>query len=697
MTDVIAHPVKGGVSSAPPITLRNDVIEVGIDPGTGGIVKLTDLRNGQEHMHAPTGRIFRITGPRNGMGSAAIDSEFQSGEVAESSERRLVLRFTELNAHDYDATPLTIPAEVEVQYWLEDGPELFTGITITNRSENAFEQVHFPLISGWTGYAGKGVDLLTTGSIANHGTVDPHADNISREVDWYTLLGAFEKWELPFPVRGATPWLDLSGGGVGLGIHNYMTVPRAGGAMLRDHSLFDKKHIMEVGWYSIVDIQPGASWTSPRFGIHLHQGDWHDTADHYGQWLRTWWKPKIADEAFKRTLGFQNVIVRDFDGLKYRRFSDLPDIVRAGLEYGIDGLCIWEWVMLGFYHRADPAGLHDYSPEELQELKDALTEITEMGVAVSTLTNMRLVIPTNDWWKNGGSAGAIRNTFGEARHEDWAVTSQEPNFWPRGRGPASSVLCAKSKVFRDLADEHLNALTEIGFNAMFLDQPFEYSPCYDPDHGHAEPGDTHEGIVDWVVDYYDRFTPLARGGYIMGEQPDLFTAQGIDVFWNWAWFKSRPDIISYAFPELTQTYVVDRSHKDALEGFLYGYQLALTTRGLTGELRQDPEWAEWLRELSALRTATADTTTLAKFVDDRGLRVEGPVQAKRFVTDGGTAVIVVNQSDETVTATIGVEGAFATSAVNSTPGCTWTDAAHAGGAGLQVTMAPWSALVWDLA
>lgn len=683
------------ISTAAPRTthlLRNPLIAVEVDLVTGGMVRLTDLRTGQEHVHEPTGRLFRITGPHHDLDAGAIDSEHQSAELVHGDEQRLTLRFRSLLARNADGDMVGIDAGVEVEFWVEDGPELFTRMRIHNFSDHPFHQVQFPLVSGWTGYAGPGADLVTTGSLMNSGTVDPHADNINREIDWYTLLGAFERWEIPFPARSDTPWVDLSGGGRGMGIHNYMTVPRVGGVMLRDFSGYDKRHVMELGWYTVVGIEPDTRWESPTFGIHLHHGDWHDTSDHYREWLLTWWRPVLAPEAFKRTLGFQNVIVKDFDGLRYRRFSDLPEIVRAGREFGAEGLCIWEFLMLGFYLRTDPAGLHDYSPEELAELRDAITACQAEGAVVSALTNMRLVLPTaTESWERFRD-GAMRNTFGEIGLENWAAMSQEAGFWPRGRGPASAVLCPRSEQFRALSDEHLDALTEIGFDAMFVDHPFEYRPCYG-DHGHLEPGDTHEAIVDWAVDYRSRFDPRPTGGYIMGEQPDLFTAAGIDVFWNWSWYKARPDITAYCFPELTQTYVVDRSHQDALEGFLHGFQLALCTRGLTGDLRDDPDWAAWIRDLAQLRTATADTTTLARFVDDRGLTVEGTVRAKRFVHDAGTSVVVVNQGKETVTAAVSVDVAGRSAAVHSTPGCSWTE----GAGNLAITMPAHSALVWDLA
>lgn len=696
MPGTTVHRLKGGVSAAAPIELRNEVIAVQIDPGTGGIVKLTDRRNGQEHMHAPTGRIFRLTGPRERMGGAALDSEFQAGQVVEAGDHRLRLRFEELNAHDYRGAPIQVAVDVEVTYWLEDGPELFTSLTIENRSDQPLHQVQFPLVSGWTGYAGPGEDELTTGAGFSAARVDPHADNISREVDWYTILGAQERWEMPYPIRTLTPWVDLSGGGRGLGVINYLEAPRSGGPMLRDHTGYLKQHIMEVGWYSIVDLRPGTTWTSSRFGIHLHRGDWHDTADRFREWLLTWWKPAIAPEQFRRSLGFQNVLISDFDGLQYRDFSDLPDIVRTGLEYGIEGLSIWEWTMLGFYHRDDERGLHDFSPEELDALKQAIAECVAMGAAVSTLTNTRLVLRTSQWWKDGGEAGAIKNTHGESRYEDWSVVSQEAGYWPRGRGPASSVLCARSKVFRDLADEHLDALTEIGFNAMFLDQPGEYSPCYDTTHGHLEPGDTQEAVAQWAIDYRKRFDPASRGGYILGEYPDLFSAQGIDVFWSWYWKRARTDVVAYTFPELTHTWVVDRNKQDALGGFLHGFQLALTTRGLTGDLRDEPDFAAWLKELSVLRKATAEATTLAQYVDDRGLTVDGPVRAKRYLTEGGTSVVVINDSDEEATAVVSVAAQAATAAVKATGGSSWVDTKAGSDPGLKITLAPWSALVWEL-
>lgn len=685
---------KGGhADGTAEIVLENELIKVVIFSSTGGLKSFEEKENGRELLHHPTGRLFRFVVDVPGRETCPLDGERQQGHAESVTPTSATVAFSSLTTGSPFGPARVLDIGVSVDFELA-GDELLMSIVVDNRSTHHIRQVQFPLVSGWTGFDGPGNDIVTTGSLIDSGTVDPHADNLSREVDWYTLLGAQRRWEIPFPVRTATPWLDISGVKHGASLINYMKSPRAGGPMVRDFATYDVEKIIEFGWYSQSDVPPDSSWQSDSMGVSMHKGDWHSTADRYREWLGGWWKPVMAPESFKRSLGFQNVMVTDFDGARYRTFADLPDVVKNGAEYGVRDLCIWDYLMLGFYHRTVATGLHDYGAVEERELRSAIADCQELGAHVSCLTNMRLVLPGSEWWKNGGSAGAITSTHGEVRLENWAVSGSEAGFWPRGRGPVSTALCATSEQFRELADENLSALQDLGFDSYFLDQPFEDSPCFNQLHGHRDTGDAQRGVVEWVRDFRRWANPGRHEGYVVGEQPDVFVAQGVDVFWNWNWLKARPDVIAYTLPTLTQTYVVDRNRKDALEGFLHGFQLAFCTRGLTGTLGSvDPEFSDWVRELSRIRIETADSTTLARFVDDVGIDFEGEIRAKRFESAGGTAVVITNPSDVEVRGSVLVEA--------PTRGASRVRVAFGSEAKISnnradVAMPPWSVVVWEL-
>ena len=275
------------------------------------------------------------------------------------------------------------------------------------------------------------------------------------------------RWSIRYPVFSQLPWLDISGGGRGLHLINYMNPIRVGGMAAEKLNDYSPDLSLAFGWFSNPEIKSGETWTSPRFGLGVHQGDWHVPARRYRDWLKTWWKPAPSPERLYRMLGVQNIVTRLWDGTPIWPLSAIPKIIREGIPYGIFDLCVWDYLMLGNQARINPADIADFSPAEEASLRQALAEARGLGGFTSMLINYRVVSPTSHFFKTGGEGGALRMRDGSLRPEPSPTGGYTAEITPHWMGPECVVMCQRSPEFRQAMLRTLDKLLDIGFQRLF--------------------------------------------------------------------------------------------------------------------------------------------------------------------------------------------------------------------------------------
>ncbi len=628
--------------------LTNGIIALDFDDHNGCLLSLKDLRTGFEHLSNPQdATLFRLIAPSETWQSRYIDAQQQQASL-ELQGSRLTIQYDRLKTApvntqgECDLLPVRVVVKVDLP---AGSPEAFFVMEIENNSQSPLVEAWFPKLGGWTGYAGKDYDRLTPGYQGYFDQLNPHVQPLG--ADWTTFLRWDRLWSVRYPWATFLPWLDVSGGGKGLWLIDYMQEAYLGGFAAENLARGDDLSLT-FGWFSIIEIAPGQRWTSQRFGLGLHQGDWHRTARHYREWLKTWWKPVHPPERLKKSLGIQHVIFSNFDGEPVRPFNQLPAVARAGMKYGIQDVCVWDTLMLGTYGRTNPTEQTHYPPEQWEELRRALAETHALGSSVSMLINNRLVSPTSHFYTRRGSPGVMRMRDGSIRPEPTPVSGRSGESIPHWMGPQALVMCQRSKEFRQEVNYHLDRLLEVGFDAFFIDQSFEILPCYDPNHGHTRPDDTHQAAVEWIGDFRKKLKQRHPEGYLIGEMPDVFTPLAIDIQWNWNWFHRSPEIMAYSMPLMYNAWVTDCNIEYAQKGFLYGLLLMFTTHGLEGTLedasKSTPEFTCLIEKMARLRAKTAYCTVGAQFEDCDGLTIEAGM-AKRFSYAGGESVVVINPSD----------------------------------------------------
>ena len=410
--------------------LANGIISLDFDDRNGCLRSLRDLRTGLEHLpDASEATLFRLIVPAERWQSRYADTPAQSCRIEQHGER-IVLRYDELKTADGAVLPIAATVTVELP---AGSPEAFFTLELANDSAESVAEVCFPRLGGWTGYAGPGKDALMAGSQLWAKPLDPHAQPMV--ANWTTFMRTHQRWSVRYPLFAFLPWIDVSGGGQGLWIINYMRQAQVGGVAAENMKGYQPGTSIAFGWFGNPEVRPGARWTSARFGIGLHHGDWHETARHYRDWLKTWWRPVSGPPRLRRAIGVQNVEFTSFDGEPVRPLSALPEVARIGLKYGVRDLCVWDYLMLGTYGRVFGAEPTDYPPDEWERLRRGLAEARGLGVSVSMLINYRLISPTSDYYKAGGAGGVLRVRDGSLRSEPVPCSGWAAEWNPVWMGP----------------------------------------------------------------------------------------------------------------------------------------------------------------------------------------------------------------------------------------------------------------------
>ena len=320
------------------LIIRSGDIEVRLSRKNGCITGIYDARTGKPLCTVADSpgceRLFRILAMRRGQRGYVCDAHKQTDVKLKERVGGLVIVYDRLifNGHECACS-----AVVTIEKSADS--ELRFSIFVDNRGDNPVYEIQFPMLPGWQNREGEPTVQLTAGA------------------KWQSTVGQLPRFG--FAIHGGRqvsvgypgsmmymPWLDFSLSGSGLSMINYMERPYTGGIAGVNLAGHEKGSLECYWWIHYPLIKKGGRWNSPPIGVSLRNGDWHNTADRYYKWFRSNIGVKIQQPEFLRTaIGFQNIYLRDFDGNRVNESNSLPEHARAGLKYGINHLCVWDYLL----------------------------------------------------------------------------------------------------------------------------------------------------------------------------------------------------------------------------------------------------------------------------------------------------------------------------------------------------------------
>jgi hypothetical protein len=437
--------------------------------------------------------------------------------------------------------------------------------------------------------------------------------------------------------------MDLSDGTGGLSYIKYERQPSPH-ILVFENATYERDDIsLTWSWATGVFIEPGERWSSCAFGVGVHQGDWHETADRMRRWLGEWWTPCDTPPALRERIGLLHVHTHGFSGDPHHEFSELPAIARDAMRYGVRDLMIWDNTA-SVYFRPDRGDFWEMSPAREQELRRAIAELKQLGCWISSFVNWRLLAEYNRTWESlkplvqeslfgAGMYGFPPGTLDGGWYNDPAYEM------------GSRSVCCGADQFLPYARRVLNRTLDLGFNAIAVDQAAEPNYCLSRNHGHASPWEAWARTYDWFAEVTRSARARQADAYTIAELPDLYNTQYIDLWWCWGWRGggASAEVFRYVLPTMIPCWCIDENQRDVIaEAFAIGSFLAIAARDMTGLLSDAPKLAAQVARLAQLRKATAPFVSHGRFMHHRGLSVQSG-NGYVYTSDSGLAVALANR------------------------------------------------------
>ena len=629
---------ESGISE-PIITLENEHLRLEFDRDNGNLRQIINRSNHEEFINDPDySRLVRII-QRTPEKSSNILLSHEAGrpDMALVGDT-LQMKFPSLR-DEGEETGIFLTVDVRLPKGSEEA--LFS-FEIENLSDFPLVEAWFPYIAGRLGRGGESDDVFTT-SRGRQGNIYGRFDRGM----FNTHAFGRHLQRIGVSSSGLLPMMDLSTPSGGLSYIKYEK--RARPTDFVYINLSEDTETVRLGWAWVTTIllNPGETYRSVEFGVGVHESDWHATADRLRHFLADWWAPSERARLMRSKIGLFHIQIKGFNGEPYHDFDDLPDIARDCERYGIRDLMFWDYTA-SVYFRPDAAGDYWEMPaSRMSKLKQNLREVRDLGFQISACVNYRLVMKTSRAWKRIGSE-AQYSFFGQPLYGNPGGSMNGAIYLNKNYEQGIRSLCQGTDRFHEHAMELTNRTLDIGLSSLFIDQSRESIYALPKDRNDLDPHEVMERSYGW----HHEAAKLARdrdpNAYCLGQTPDLWNTQSIDALFNWEWESwSLPEVFLYILPEICIVWPTDENQRSRLsKAFSYGALLAIATRDMTGLLSANPEYAEHIARLAELRRKTLEYIAHGRFVDQRGLSVNGG-SGNVFLSDRGVGVTLANSSDGT--------------------------------------------------
>lgn len=345
------------------------------------------------------------------------------------------------------------------------------------------------------------------------------------------------------------------------------------------------------------------------------------------------------------SLGIGNLQFTEFSGEVIHEFAQLPQLADEFVKAGIQHICLWHRAGGLYQMNGATKEIMDEPETVLQELEKALADVKESGINMSIILNLRLLKVIFDPYREIGESEAIRSKDGSpASREAYPGSPYHlNNLGPSYNLGDSVTLCQRPESpFAERARTLVEKMLNLGFTSIFIDQPLNSQCCFAPQHAHSAPDLAHHDCVRWMGDVSRLVKARSEEGYVIGELPELFQTQKIDLWWYWQWKYLSPEVYRYSHPDSLQLWVVDGDVGELNRAFAMGFYANLTPAGMERGMSGRPAVAAQAAALAKLREATAAWTVETRFVDREGLECESApgIVAYAFAGHGRAAVIM---------------------------------------------------------
>jgi hypothetical protein len=587
--------------------------------------------------------------------------------TASASPDRLTIAYDRLRWRDQE-----LPIQLCFNFELQDD-EIHCTAEVHNQAAVELMEVCFPIIGGIAGLSGNPAnDSLAwprmNGMLIRH-PVQADFVALSGFPKYHSIDQIKTEITLLYPGgHTAMPWFDLFNADQGLYLASYDRIMQT--ICLRVEKSTAHQVLMP-GLIAYPCLSSGESWTSGRYIVSAHCGDWHVAADKYRAWSeQTWWTAPDVPQWMQLMKGWLRVIIRHQYGEILWKYADLPALfAEAQRLAGVHTLYLLGWESGGF-----SKNWPDYEPDEelggRAGLIQAVEEIHRMGGKVLVYVSYGCIDNQSSYYRRGpGKAVTAKNYFEVER--PFPETYSGQGSWRRvGNGKKHTLfICPSAPAWQTIMEDISEDLTRIGLDGILYDvgAPTPYF-CYDKSHTHAKPNLVNACLADNYRRFRSKIRAINPEATVLMENALDICGMYMDLAHGIGSSYPHPgafvEMYRYTFPEHPLTnrecgFDEDNYLFHAHYSFLYSLRYDMSIYRCRGSFKDLPNYARLLKNLDDVYSQYGHILLAGRFRDNLGFSINNQeVQAKSYETDREQAVTLWNPTGQIQTYCITTAGQF---------------------------------------
>jgi hypothetical protein len=499
---------------------------------------------------------------------------------------------------------------------------------VVNHSKCILEQLSWPFIGEFSTPEGTDKLLFQYMSYTKFNTVELYPNVSSSYTGWCNLP------EAAFALfHNGQQGLYVSSKDVNLDEYircMYEIVPddnygKIAGAVLSKKDNDERKNMrLQIRANRSVYTQPMASTSLVPVMVQPYTGTWHNGADIYKEWRKTWYVTPHRPEWIKKVNAWQQLQINSSEDFLAFKYNDIVNYAKECKKYGVDAIQLTGW-HLGGQDQGVPG--HDVDPRlgTYNELKNAIAESQKMGVNILLFTKFTWIDLTSGLYEKTYKNYIARNVFDEpCLHPGYNYYTYTQLLGVNTH--RFGVLCLEGSDCRKALCEEFQKCLDLGAAGMVYDENQHHAGhmlCFDKSHGHRIPGFLYRG-ADLLGHDFMEMTKKSNPDFVMtGEGPyDLqskyyvtYTRADVNHF----------PVLRYIDSELPiACAVTDHYDKNRVNMCLKNkYAISYEPRSFKGHLWEFPRIMEYGQKVDQLRKKYADRLWYAEYKDVLGASVSG--------------------------------------------------------------------------
>ncbi|OQA83695.1 MAG: hypothetical protein BWY31_02782 [Lentisphaerae bacterium ADurb.Bin242] len=584
---------------------------------------------------------------------------------------RIVLRFDSVKNGNGKRFSIALQAEIALK-----GDQILWKLSLDNRTRNAIvKEVYYPIIA--LAHPEPPAALLNGNHVSTKIFDIPSYLNTQCITDYMAPDQKYLRGSCVYPGRSCSVnffLVDWGEDGFYYGCHDKEF-------SLTFHSVEKEQRNGSINIFMgrLPFLKPGRTRTDDTVVTSPYLGQWTAGAAKYRTWADSWFAAPEIPKHIRHMQGWQRIILHHQYGEYFYKYNELEKLYDDGLKAGLDTLLLFGWTAEGM-----DSGYPVYSPDETQggfeALRENIGKVRNRGGHVILYYNGQLIDAAGKYYVSGaGRRVSIKRADG-TEHREFYNFSDTGNFLREFGNKTFVVACPSCREWLDVLKKHVDFAVAVGADSIFFDQIGLASyPCCDPAHGHEVPfiGLMNEKrrMLKELYEYAKSRNPNMGLGIectndVMASYTDFYHICGnVAQVWNSDWkdrgtapqFLSDAYLNRAAFPE---TIISTRNLRDDNDVELHVNRMILLGSRSDVEIYRcrssiaaTPKYQHYLGLANTLREKYKDVLFDGKFSGIQFHSVDHPqIQSNAFVLDDKLAVILAQNTKETLTAKLNVPG-----------------------------------------